>query len=458
MIILADDPSLADFGHDPWWIILIKTVAVFVFGVGMILLGVWFERRVVARMAVRPGPNQVGPLGLLQTLTDGIKGMLKEDLLPRAADKVVFFFAPAVSAICALTSLAIIPFGGMVSMFGHRTALQLTDVSVAVLVTLAASSMGVYGIVLGGWASGSTYPLLGGLRSSAQMISYEVAMGLSIVAVFMTAGTMSTSQIVKAQAGGGTASWAIAGWHPTAPGWYAIVLAPSFVIFLVSAFGETNRAPFDLPEAESELVAGYMTEYSSIKFLLYMLSEYVAMVSMSAAIVTLFLGGWRAPWPITFWSGANDGWFPLLWFVVKIVLLLFFFVWVRATLPRLRYDQFMRFGWKIILPVNLVWILFLGVLRVFQQESISGSKRWLVIGGAALAVILIGWLFGASNPKQVVTVEQQVSDRPPGSFPLPPLDLQVPPNPRAVRGVAERAPANVGATIEGTAVTSTEEN
>ncbi len=191
--LLAQDPTLADFGHDPWWLILIKIVVAFVFGMGMILLGVWFERRVVARMAVRPGLNQVGPLGLLQTLADGIKGMLKEDLLPRAADKVVFFFAPTVSAVFALTALAVVPFGPMVSIFGHRTPLQVTDVSVAVLVILACSAIGVYGIVLGGWASGSTYPLLGGLRSSAQMISYEVAMGLSIVAVFMTAGTMSTS-------------------------------------------------------------------------------------------------------------------------------------------------------------------------------------------------------------------------------------------------------------------------
>src|SRR5688572_14645715 len=249
--VLAQDPTLADFGHDPWWLIIIKVVVVFIFGMSMILLGVWFERRVVARMAVRPGLNQVGPLGLLQTLADGIKGMLKEDLLPRTADKVVFFFAPTVSAICAITALAVVPFGPMVSIFGVWTPLQLTDVPVAVLVVLACSAMGVYGIVLGGWASGSTYPLLGGLRSSAQMISYEIAMGLSIVAVFMTAGTMSTSGIVAAQAGGDKTGWDIFGWNPTAPGWFAILLIPSFVIFFISAFGETNRAPFDLPEAES---------------------------------------------------------------------------------------------------------------------------------------------------------------------------------------------------------------
>jgi NADH-quinone oxidoreductase subunit H len=446
-MFLSQDPTLADFGHDPWWLILIKIVVAFIFGMAMILLGVWFERRVVARMAVRPGLNQVGPLGLLQTLADGIKGMLKEDLLPRTADKVVFFFAPTISAVFALTSLSIVPFGPMVSIFGHQTPLQVTDVPVAVLVILGCSAIGVYGIVLGGWASGSTYPLLGGLRSSAQVISYEVAMGLSIVAVFMTAGTMSTSGIVAAQAGNGPVSWTIFGWHPTAPGWYALILLPSFVIFFISAFGETNRAPFDLPEAESELVAGYMTEYSSIKFLLYMLSEYVAMVSMSSAMVTMFLGGWRAPWPITaFWSGANDGWFPLIWFVAKIVLMLFLFVWVRATLPRLRYDQFMRLGWKVLLPLNLLWILLLGGIRVASDARVSGGTRWLVIGGVIVTVLLAALLWPSKKADRHRTVAEQVAARPKGSFPVPPIDLQVPPSPRAKRIVAERQPANVGAT------------
>jgi NADH-quinone oxidoreductase subunit H len=444
--LLAQDPTLADFGKDPWWLVLIKLVVVFVFGLSMILLGVWFERRVVARMAVRPGLNQVGPFGLLQTLADGIKGMLKEDLLPRTADKVVFFFAPTVSAICALTALSVVPFGPMVSIFGHQTPLQLTDVPVAVLVVLACSSMGVYGIVLGGWASGSTYPLLGGLRSSAQMISYEVAMGLSIVAVFMTAGTMSTSGIVHAQAGGNSVSWNIFGWHPTVPSWYAILLIPSFLIFFVSAFGETNRAPFDLPEAESELVAGYMTEYSSIKFLLYMLSEYVAIVSMSSLMVTMFLGGWRAPWPLTaFWPGANSGWWPILWFLVKIVAMLFIFVWARATLPRLRYDQFMRLGWKVLLPLNLVWIMLLAGLAVMRSEQVTGNTRWLIIGGVIVAVLLVALLWPAKKTDPARTLAEQMAARPTGSFPLPPADLQVPPSPRAKRVVAERQPANVGA-------------
>jgi NADH-quinone oxidoreductase subunit H len=439
---LAQDPTLADFGKDTWWLVLLKVVFAFVFAVLATLLGVWFERRVVARMQVRPGPNQVGPFGLLQTLADGLKMAFKEDIIPRTADKVVFFFAPTISVIFSVTALSVVPFGPMVSIFGERTPLQVTDVPVAVLVLLACSSMGIYGIVLGGWASGSTYPLLGGLRSSAQMISYEVAMGLSIVAVFMTAGTMSTSGIVAAQAGNSEVGWSILGWHPTAPSWYAILLLPSFIIFFISTVGETNRAPFDLPEAESELVAGYMTEYSSLKFALYMLSEYVAMVTMSAVTTTLFLGGWRAPWPITsFWSGANSGWWPLLWLLGKVILLVFVFVWLRGTLPRLRYDQFMRFGWKVLLPINLVWILVLaGIRSINKWES---GDRWIVIAVVVLVLLLIVLFWPNRKPVPTETLQQQVRSRPVGSFPLPPMDLQVPPSPRLKRAVAEREPANI---------------
>jgi NADH-quinone oxidoreductase subunit H len=442
MTYLAVDPTLNDFGHDPWWIALIKIVVAFVFAVLATLLGVWFERRVVGFMQVRPGPTQVGPFGLLQTLADGLKMAFKEDILPTKADKIVYFFAPTISVICAVTTLSVIPFGPMVSIFGHQTPLQVTDVSVAVLVILAASSMGVYGIVLGGWASGSTYPLLGGLRSSAQLISYEVAMGLSIVAVFMTAGTMSTSGIVAAQAGSDRSA-ALGAFDFFAPAWYAILLAPSFVIFFISIVGETNRAPFDLPEAESELVAGFMTEYSSLKFALFMLAEYVAMVTMSAVTVTLFLGGWRAPWPITLWSGANSGWWPLIWFMAKVILLVFVFVWLRGTLPRLRYDQFMRLGWKVLLPLNLVWILVLAGFRVVQDERDS-AVRWGILGGALLVILLATLLWPDRKPKPAPPLQEQVDARPPGSFPLPPMDLQVPPSPRVRREVAQREPAPVG--------------
>ncbi|MEQ4303753.1 NADH-quinone oxidoreductase subunit NuoH [Plantactinospora sp. B6F1] len=441
---LAQDPTLQDFGKDPWWLVLIKIVAAFAFAVLATLLGVWFERRVVARMAQRPGLNQIGPFGLLQTLADGLKMAFKEDILPKGADKVVYFFAPTISVICAVTSLSVVPFGPMVSIFGERTPLQVTDVSVAVLVLLACSSMGIYGIVLGGWASGSTYPLLGGLRSTAQMISYEVALGLSIVAVFMTAGTMSTSGIVSAQADG-TRLNLFGVVDLPAPGWYAILLLPSFIIFFISTVGETNRAPFDLPEAESELVAGYMTEYSSLKFALFMLSEYVAMVTMSAVTTTLFLGGWRAPWPITLWEGANSGWWPLLWFMGKVIALVFVFVWLRGTLPRFRYDQFMRLGWKVLLPINLVWILVLAGIRTLQKQDIADSHRYTIIAGAVLVVLLVTLLWPSKTRPPERTLQEKVNRRPAGSFPLPPMDLQVPPSPRTRRAVAEREPANVGA-------------
>ncbi|SCG46957.1 NADH-quinone oxidoreductase subunit NuoH [Micromonospora inositola] len=442
LYLAAQDPTLADFGKDPWWLVLGKIVFAFVFGLLATLLGVWFERRVVGYMQVRPGPNQVGPFGLLQTLADGLKMAFKEDILPRTADKVVFFFAPTISVICAVTSLSVVPFGPMVSIFGHHTPLQVTDVSVAVLVILACSSMGIYGIVLGGWASGSTYPLLGGLRSSAQMISYEVAMGLSIVAVFMTAGTMSTSGIVAAQAHGTRLS--LGGWEVAAPGWYAILLLPSFIIFFIATVGETNRAPFDLPEAESELVAGFMTEYSSLKFALFMLSEYVSMVTMSAVTTTLFLGGWRAPAPITtFWAGANSGWWPMLWFFGKVLILVFVFVWLRGTLPRLRYDQFMRFGWKVLLPINLVWILVLSGLRSIEDWQARDRLLATAVGAGVLLLATLFWPNRKREPKP--TLQDQANSRPHGSFPLPPMDLQVPPSPRTKRVVAEREPANVAA-------------
>lgn len=440
-VYLAQDPTLADFGRDTWWLVLGKILFAFVFAVLATLLGVWFERRVVGRMAVRPGPNQVGPFGLLQTLADGLKMAFKEDILPKAADKVVYFFAPVISVVCAVTALSVIPFGPMVSIFGHRTPLQVTDVSVAVLVVLACSSLAVYGVVLGGWASGSTYPLLGGLRSTAQMISYEVALGLSIVAVFMTAGTMSTSEIVAKQ--GDATRLTLFGTELPAPGWYAILLLPSFVIFFIAAVGETNRAPFDLPEAESELVAGFMTEYSSLKFALFMLSEYVAMVTMSAVTVTLFLGGWHAPWPITLWAGANSGWWPMLWFFGKVIALVFVFVWLRGTLPRLRYDQFMRFGWKVLLPINLVWILVLAGLRSIEDWETQG--KLIAVGIPAGLLLVATLLWPSRKPQPKPTLQEQVNNRPHGSFPLPPMDLQVPPSPRTRRVVAEREPANIAA-------------
>jgi NADH-quinone oxidoreductase subunit H len=419
------NPTLADFGKDPFWIVAIKVVGVFVFLVVMTLFTIWYERRVVARMQVRPGPNRHGPFGLLQSLADGLKLAFKEDIMPLKADRVVYFLAPVISTVCAFTAFAIVPFGPMVSMFGVRTPLQLTDISVAVLLVLACSGLGIYGIVLSGWSSGSTYPLLGALRSSAQMISYEVALGLSIVAVFMTANTMSTSEIVGKQV----------------EQWYVIALIPSFVIYCISAVGETNRAPFDLPEAESELVGGFHTEYSSLKFALFFLAEYINMVTVSAIAATLFLGGWMAPPPLTqLGPWVNEGWLPLLWFSLKVLILLFAFVWLRGTLPRLRYDQFMRFGWKVLIPANLVWILILAGVRTWQNEYPNMSGGLVIIWtGAILAILVlaVAMLWGKEQPPPP-TLDEQVAARPEGSFPIPPLDLQIPVSPRAKRITADR--------------------
>jgi NADH-quinone oxidoreductase subunit H len=414
----------------------------------MTLFAIWYERKVVARMQVRPGPNRVGPFGLLQSLADGLKLAFKEDIMPRLADKVVFFFAPVISTICAFTAFSVIPFGPTVSIFGTHSPLQLTDIPVAVLLVLACSSMGIYGVVLGGWASGSTYPLLGGLRSSAQMISYEVAMGLSIVSVFLVSGTMSTSQIVEGQAGNGTVD--IGGWQADLPAWYGILLIPSFLIYFTAAVGETNRAPFDLPEAESELVGGFHTEYSSLKFALFFLAEYVNMVTVSGLCATLFLGGWRAPWPISLWDGANQGWWPVLWFTIKVLLLLFVFVWLRGTLPRLRYDQFMRFGWKVLIPANLIWILTLaGILLTIDSDGLSSGAKFGVSVAIIVAALALG-LVAVGLSRRNVTVVEMPKAHPGGrvggskGFPLPPMNLEVPPSPRAKRVVVEREPVSTG--------------
>lgn len=315
------------FGTDPWWLVVVKAVFCFAFLMVTVLFSIVWERKVVAWMQLRIGPNRHGPWGMLQSLADGIKLMLKEDVVVKRADKVVYILAPIVAAAPAFMAIAVIPFGpagNEVSIFGQRTTMQLTDLPIAMLYILAVASVGIYGIVLAGWSSGSTYPLLGGLRSCAQMISYEIAMGAAFASVFLYSGSMSTSEIVAAQQ----------------DRWFVLLLPVSFIIYVVTMVGETNRAPFDMPESEGDLVGGFNTEYSSIKFAMFMLAEYVNMVTVSAVSVTLFLGGWRAPYPIsTFWEGANHGWWPLLWFVIKVQLLLFFFIWLRGTLPRVRYDQ-----------------------------------------------------------------------------------------------------------------------
>jgi NADH-quinone oxidoreductase subunit H len=357
-------------GSDPGWLILVKALIVFAVCVLLTLMSVWGERRIVARMQQRPGPNRVGPFGLIQALADGVKLALKEDIIPTAADKIVFIIAPIISATTCFMSFAVIPITGEVNMFGRQTAMQLTDIPVGVLYILAVASVGVYGIVLAGWSSGSTYPLLGGLRSSAQVISYEIAMGLSLVAVFIYAGSMSTSEIVAAQT-----SW-----------WYAVVLFPSFVIFAISMVGETNRAPFDLAEAEGELVGGFHTEYSSLKFALFFLAEYVNIVTVSALATTLFLGGYHAPPGLGFTENWLGGWFTAIWFLLKVVTFFFVFVWLRGTLPRLRYDQFMQFGWKVLIPASILWILVVATLRVLSLENASTA---IIVAFASIVIFFI---------------------------------------------------------------------
>jgi NADH-quinone oxidoreductase subunit H len=421
--ILADQDTASAFGTDPWWLSALKAVAIFVLLVLLTLMNIWGERRVVARMQQRIGPNRVGPFGLLQGLVDGIKLALKEDILPKAADKAVFILAPIIATVPAFLTWAVIPFGPVVSIFGHQTPLQLTDFPVAVLYVVAVASVGIYGIVLAGWSSGSTYPLLGGLRSSAQMFSYVVAMGLSFVGVFLMAGSMSTSEIVAAQAQGGTAE--VMGHTVSLPGWYIVLLLPSFVIYVISMVGETNRAPFDLPEAEGELVGGFHTEYSSLKFALFFLAEYVNLVTVSALATTLFLGGWRAPWPISLWSGANEGWWPLLWFFGKLLVFIFVFIWLRGTLPRLRYDQFMRLGWKVLIPASLVWIVAVAAVRVARSDSADVGR--VIIGVfVAGALVLVVWSFVDARAQRQPVPEQPAAPPDPyaGGYPVPPMPTE----------------------------------
>ncbi|TQM64330.1 NADH-quinone oxidoreductase subunit NuoH [Humibacillus xanthopallidus] len=368
----TENPT-ADFSDTPLWLALVKAVGVFVYLLISTLLVIWFERRVIGRMQQRPGPNRNGPFGLLQTLADGMKSMLKEDITPARAERVIYTLAPLIAATMAFVSFAIIPLGGTVSMFGHETPLQITDVPVAVLLVLAVASVGVYGIILAGWSSGSTYPLLGGLRSTAQVISYEIAMGLSLVAIFLYSGSMSTSAIVSAQSSL----------------WYILPAFFSFAVYVITMVGETNRLPFDLAEGEGELTGGFHTEYSSMRFAMFFLGEYVNMFTVSALATTLFLGGWQAP---PFISAINDnmfggGWWGLLWFTAKLWLFMFIFVWLRGSLPRVRYDQFMRFGWKFLIPITLAWVVAVAFIRGAQLGFLGDSK--LTFAGRELSVATV---------------------------------------------------------------------
>jgi NADH-quinone oxidoreductase subunit H len=382
--VSAVDPTLADFNQLIWWLVLLKVGIVFLFLLLTTMFMIWLERRVIGRMQNRPGPNRAGPFGLLQPIADALKLPLKEDIIPLGADKLVFLIAPVISAATAFVSFAVIPWGPEVSIFHHRTPLQLTDLPVAVL--------------------------LGALRSAAQVISYEIAMGLAFVAVFLYAGSLSTTAIVNAQQ------------H----GWYVWLLPVSFVIYLFTMVGETNRLPFDLPEGEGELIAGYHTEYSSLKFGMFYLAEYVNMTTVSGLATTLFFGGWRAPWPLSLWSGANAGWWPVLWFVIKVFVLLFCFIWLRGTLPRVRYDQLMAIGWKVLIPVSIVWILLIATVRAWRLGD-SGTATYVVAGIVLLLIIGLAMMWDSAAQQRAARYapgeSADVAEAGATAFPVPPLDL-----------------------------------
>jgi NADH-quinone oxidoreductase subunit H len=422
-------PDLTSFGHEVWWVILIKVVAVFVILVVMTLFTIVAERIVVARMQQRVGPNRVGPRGSLQSLADGVKLMLKEDIIPALVDKPVYLMAPILSVVPAFLAFSVVPFGPNVSIAGHHTALQLTDLPVGVLFILACSALGVYGIILSGWSSGSTYPLLGALRSAAQVISYEVGMGLALVPVFLYTGTLSTSGVVASQN----------------DRWYIWALPVSFIIYVICMVGETNRAPFDLPEAESELVGGFHTEYSSIKFALFFLAEYVNMVTVSALATTLFLGGWRPIWPLSLWNGASSGYYPMIWFIIKVLAFLFFFIWLRGSLPRLRYDQFMRFGWKVLIPVAVLWIIVVAAFRTIFDE-VDDRTPWFVGIGIGLGVVFVILLIdpgGRARREREDAAEREKLDAAPSldAIPWPPPSPSSAQAPKVLAGALSGASA-----------------
>jgi NADH-quinone oxidoreductase subunit H len=385
--MLALDPLLiGDLDLGDVLIVLLKVVVVFVVGLVATMLMVWFERKVISGMQNRIGPNKAGPFGLLQTLADGIKLFFKEDLIPERSDRFVFKLAPYLSFVPAFLVWAVIPLGGdftgdkqgLVTWFGRETRVQLADPQVGVLLLLALSGIAVYGIMLAGWSSGSKYPLLGSVRASAQMVSYEAALGMSIGAVLLLAGTLSTSGIVDNQEG-------FTNWHLVSTG-----VLP-FIIFLLAATAELNRPPFDLVEAEQELVGGFNTEYSSIKFALFFLAEFMNTITMSAVIVTLFFGGPQPlsvdigglQWDGDLYLGPLNG---TIWFLLKLLVFLYVYVWFRATLPRLRYDQLMDLGWKILIPVSLGWFMLLAAFKLGQDE---GWNR-VAVGAVGLAVLALG--------------------------------------------------------------------
>jgi NADH-quinone oxidoreductase subunit H len=373
-------------------IAIVKVVIAFLALLAVTILVVWAERKILADMQSRVGPNRWGPYGILQSLADGIKLFFKEDFRPRDADRWTYAIAPVMAMVPSFLAFAVVPLGDHITIGDRRVDLIVADLNIGVLWFLAMGSLGVYGIVLAGWASGSKYPLLGGIRSSAQMISYEIALGLSIVPIVLAAGTLSTVDIVAAQSDtfrnvsffdGIPVLEQVAHLFEFVPNWHIWSQWPAFLIFMVAGIAETNRAPFDLPEAETELVAGFHTEYSGIRFAMFFLGEYIHVVVISAMAVTLFFGGWNGP---TFdflpWL------WPMIWFVVKTGVFVYLFIWLRATLPRLRYDRLMWLGWKRLIPASLIWIL---VTAVVNTPGVSRNVRLAMFAVLFVAAMAYLW-------------------------------------------------------------------
>ncbi len=391
-MILGQDPLYAGDIWDALPVTLLKAVAAFVFLLVSVMLNIWFLRKVISDFQNRIGPNIAGPWGILQTLADGIKLFFKEDLIPDNADRFTFKLAPYLSLVPAFLTFAIVPVGGdfngdgsrdgLVTILGEPTFLQVADPPIGILFFLAMSSLAIYGVMLAGWSSGSKYPLLGSVRASAQMVSYEAALGLAVAAVVLQSGSLSTHDMVLSQSGG-LANWAIV----------TTGVVP-FVVFFIAGTAELNHPPFDLVEAEQELVGGFHTEYSSIRFALFFLAEFMNQITISAIVVTLFLGGPHGPSLF-----LPDGWWVgTIWFFLKLSFFLFAFVWIRATLPRFRYDQLMDLGWKFLIPLSLFWLILLAGLRIGDGNDwgLGNYAAWF-IGWFAGVAILSGLLAMAMN-------------------------------------------------------------
>jgi NADH-quinone oxidoreductase subunit H len=368
--------------ENPLWVALIVgAVLMFITLTGMAYM-TWFERKVLARFQDRLGPTRTGPFGLMQPLADAVKLLGKEDLVPASADKWVFLLAPIIIFMTAIVGVSVIPFGGEISIFGFELNLFAADVNVGALVILALGSVGVYGIILGAFASANRFSLLGGLRAAAQVISYEMVLALSLVGVFMLAGSLSLREILVAQQD--NLVFDVFGLSISLPNWFILSQPIAFVVYIIAAVAETNRAPFDLPEAESELVAGFHTEYSGFRFSLYFLGEYINMIVISLFAATLFLGGTDGPFAQDIWG------LGVLYLLAKAVLFLFFYVWLRATLPRFRFDQLMGIAWKVLLPIALLNVLFTAFVRLISNGEITvPGWAWLIVAGVAIGALLL---------------------------------------------------------------------